>query len=132
MANTKFDYVKGFEENESLLKNTYLVVRIDGRGFTKFTNAHDFKKPNDIRGMHLMNEAALSVMKSFTDIFISYGQSDEYSFVFKRSARTFNRRKEKILTCKTPILDRSRRCVFVYKCLSGELGQVLPRNRAEA
>ena len=32
-----------------------------------------------------MNEAAKAVMNELQDIFISYGQSDEYSFVFKRS-----------------------------------------------
>lgn len=47
-----------------------------------------------------MNLAALKVMETFNEIFLSYGQSDEYSFVFKRDAKTYNRRSEKILTCK--------------------------------
>ena len=46
-----------------------------------------------------MNLAALSVVNSFNEIFLAYGQSDEYSFVFRREANIYNRRAEKILTC---------------------------------
>ena len=35
MANSKFEYVRGFETDDSLLRNTWIVIRIDGRGFTK-------------------------------------------------------------------------------------------------
>jgi hypothetical protein len=35
MANSKFEYVKNFEQDDTLLRNTWIVVRIDGRGFTK-------------------------------------------------------------------------------------------------
>ena len=50
-----------------------MVVRIDGRGFTDFTTVHEFEKPNDIRGIKLMNRAAKEVMKNFTEIILSYG-----------------------------------------------------------
>ena len=46
-----------------------------------------------------MNAAAQEVMASFTDIVIAYGQSDEYSFIFKKSTKVFNRREDKILSC---------------------------------
>ena len=36
MANSKFEYVKYFEIDNKLLNNTYIVVRIDGKGFTKY------------------------------------------------------------------------------------------------
>lgn len=36
MANSKFEYVKGFEQDDTLLRNCWIVVRIDGRGFTKY------------------------------------------------------------------------------------------------
>jgi tRNA(His) guanylyltransferase len=39
-----------------------------------------------------MSCAAEAVMKSFRDIVIAYGQSDEYSFVFHRGTSVFNRR----------------------------------------
>lgn len=46
-----------------------------------------------------MNAAAREVMQSFTDIVIAFGQSDEYSFVFRKSTKVFNRREDKILSC---------------------------------
>ena len=98
MSNSKFEYVKGFENKNDLLKNTYIVVRIDGKAFTKFTDAHQYKKPNEIQGIKLMVLSAISVMESFTEIFLAYGQSDEFSFAFKKNARLYNRRHEKMLT----------------------------------
>ena len=35
MANSKYEYVKTFEQSTTLLPNTYMIVRIDGRGFHK-------------------------------------------------------------------------------------------------
>jgi len=44
--------------------------------------------------------AGLAVMESFDEIFMAYGQSDEFSFVFRKDAEIYNRRSEKILTSK--------------------------------
>jgi len=41
---------------------------------------HNFNKPNDDRALNLMTCCASVVMKEFSDIVISYGQSDEYRF----------------------------------------------------
>lgn len=49
MANSKYEYVKQFELPNILLPSTYIVVRIDGKGFHKFTDFYKFKKPNDIK-----------------------------------------------------------------------------------
>ena len=98
MSNSKFEYVKSFENKNDLLKNTYIVIRIDGKAFTKFTDAHQYKKPNEIQGIKVMVLAAISVMESFPEIFLAYGQSDEFSFAFKKNAKLYNRRHEKILT----------------------------------
>lgn len=51
MAKSKYEYVKKFEDNDRLLPNTWLVVRIDGRGFHRFTDSHGYQKPNDERGL---------------------------------------------------------------------------------
>ena len=82
MANTKYQYftypslsgryVKHFEQDEKILLNTYFVVRIDGKGFHKssssknvlmrrFSEAHQFEKPNDIRALELMNRVLLTI-----------------------------------------------------------------------
>jgi len=36
MANSKYEYVKDFEIHDGLLRNTWVVVRVDGRGFHKW------------------------------------------------------------------------------------------------
>lgn len=56
MANSRFQYVKKFELSDALLPDTYLIARLDGHRFTKFTADHGFSKPNDERGLLLMAE----------------------------------------------------------------------------
>lgn len=107
MANSKFSYVKEFERSNELLPHTYIVVRVDGRGFTSFCDVHGFEKPNDIRGIKLMGKSAKEVMASFSEIVLAYGDSDEFSFVFKRSAKVFNRREDKILSCVLSLFSTS-------------------------
>ncbi|RDW87698.1 Thg1 [Coleophoma crateriformis] len=98
MANSKYEYVKAFEQPDLLLPNTWIVVRIDGRGFHKFSDKYTFEKPNDRRALDLMNAAAMKVMSELPDIFIAYGISDEYSFVFHKSCTLFERRSSKLVT----------------------------------
>ncbi|KAL2154986.1 hypothetical protein VTH82DRAFT_3662 [Thermothelomyces myriococcoides] len=98
MANSKFEYVKQFEQADNLLPNTWIVVRIDGRGFTKFSAKYGFEKPNDKRALELMNAAARAVMAELPDITIAYGVSDEYSFVFHKSCSLFERRASKLVS----------------------------------
>ena len=52
---------------------------------------HNFEKPNDLRALSLMNAAARAVLNEFQTVFIAYGQSDEYSFVFRQDATICNR-----------------------------------------
>ena len=41
MANTRFEYVKQFECNtDCLLLNTWVVIRVDGNGFSEFVKTH--------------------------------------------------------------------------------------------
>ena len=92
MACSKFAYVRKFETVDPCLPNCWPVVRIDGKNFHKYSVAHNFQKPNDDRCLNLMNKSAETVMKLLVDVVIAYGQSDEYSFVFKKSTETYNRR----------------------------------------
>ncbi|KAL1871306.1 hypothetical protein VTK73DRAFT_2138 [Phialemonium thermophilum] len=98
MANSKFEYVRLFEQQDGLLPNTWIVVRIDGRGFTKFATRYGFEKPNDKRALDLMNAAAKMVMTELSDITIAYGSSDEFSFVFHKSCILFERRASKLVS----------------------------------
>ncbi|XP_047411772.1 probable tRNA(His) guanylyltransferase isoform X1 [Sciurus carolinensis] len=92
MAKSKFEYVRDFEADDTCLPHCWVVVRLDGRNFHRFAEKHNFAKPNDSRALHLMNKCAQTVMEELEDIVIAYGQSDEYSFVFRRKSNWFKRR----------------------------------------
>lgn len=68
------------------------MLYIDLFVILRFSDAHNFAKPNDERALELMNESAVMVMNEFKDIVIAYGQSDEYSFVLKKETNAYNRR----------------------------------------
>lgn len=95
---SKFDYVKNFEKENKCLPNSWIVVRIDGKGFSRFSEIHNFDKPNDKRALDLMTRAAVCVMEEFRDISIAYGESDEYSFVFRKDTTVFNRRMDRLMS----------------------------------
>ena len=98
MAQSKFEYTRKFEFEDKLLPNSWIVVRIDGKGFHKFSDAHGFSKPNEKPALDLMNKCASNVMTEFNEIILSYGQSDEFSFVFRPDTGVYSRRSSKIVT----------------------------------
>jgi tRNA(His) guanylyltransferase len=98
MANSEYGYVRNFEQDDSLPPSNWIVLRIDGRGFSKLTKKYGFTKPNDLAALDLINAAALEVVKSMVDVVIAYGQSDEYSFVLHESTTLFDRRAAKLAT----------------------------------
>ncbi|TKA76834.1 hypothetical protein B0A55_04630 [Friedmanniomyces simplex] len=98
MANSEYGYVRNFEQGDGLPPSNWIVVRIDGRGFSNLCKKYNFEKPNDRRALDLMNAAATEVVRSFVDIVLAYGQSDEYSFVFHESTGLFERRAAKLAT----------------------------------
>ena len=95
---SKYEYVKKFEGDDRLLPNCWMVIRIDGKGFHRFSEVHEFTKPNDVDALNLMNAVAENVMSDFTDIVLCYGQSDEYSFIFRPRTELYGRRSAKITT----------------------------------
>ncbi|XP_005187375.2 probable tRNA(His) guanylyltransferase [Musca domestica] len=107
MACSRYEYVKDYERDDSILPNVWIVIRVDGKGFHKFSKVHDFEKPNDEKALNLMNNAAQTVMEEFRDIILSYGQSDEYSFVFRKETNVFNRRSSKLLSYVTSLFTSS-------------------------
>ncbi|PAA49809.1 hypothetical protein BOX15_Mlig003885g1, partial [Macrostomum lignano] len=85
-----------FEQSDQLLPQCWLVVRVDGRGFHKFSERHEFAKPNEPRCIRLMTLAARRVLMEHRSILLAYGQSDEYSFVLHKDTNAFNRRASKL------------------------------------
>ncbi|GJN89651.1 hypothetical protein Rhopal_002638-T1 [Rhodotorula paludigena] len=101
MAGSRYAYVKSFELADPLLPSTFFVIRIDGKGFHGFSKLHDFDKPNDVRALTLMNEAAKRVVGGRElngECVVAFGESDEYSFVFKRTCKLHGRRSSKLVT----------------------------------
>lgn len=47
----------------------------------RFSQVHDFEKPNDERALNLMNSCAVAVSSEYPDIVFSYGYNDEYRLV---------------------------------------------------
>src|SRR4051812_48198150 len=78
----------------SIAYKTYLVVRIDGKGFHAFSDQQHFAKPNDVRALDLMNAAAAAFMQTGLgqEVFMAFGESDEYSFAFRKTANAYSRR----------------------------------------
>ncbi|KAI3681852.1 hypothetical protein L6452_36657 [Arctium lappa] len=98
MANSKYEYVKSFENEDEMMYPNLIVVRIDGRNFERFSEINEFEKPNDERALNLMNCCATSVLEKYPDIILAYGFSDEYSFIFKKETKFYQRRVSKILS----------------------------------
>lgn len=98
MANSRFEYVKQFERENFLLPETYIVIRVDGKGFHKFSEHYNFQKPNDVRALQVMNAAAHDMMTHFPDISLAYGDSDEFLFLLRRKCQLFERREMKLVS----------------------------------
>ncbi|CAN6674687.1 tRNA(His) guanylyltransferase [Trichomonascus vanleenenianus] len=98
MAKSRFEYVKQFERENYLLPDSWIVIRVDGRGFHRFSSHYDFRKPNDERALRVMNQAAGAVMRSIPDVMMAYGDSDEYSFVLRKNCTLFERRESKLVS----------------------------------
>lgn len=98
MANSQYEYVKRFEQENYLLPDTYIVVRVDGKGFHKFSDGYNFAKPNDLTAIEVMNTAAHNVMNQFNDIIMGYGDSDEYSFLIRKLCELYERREMKLVS----------------------------------
>lgn len=98
MALSQYEYVKRYEQSDSCQLGCWIVIRLDGRGFHKFSELHEFEKPSDEQALKLMNQAAETVIVEFSDIVLAYGQSDEYSFLFRPETNLFQRRASKLIS----------------------------------
>lgn len=100
MAGSAFEYVRAFEADDRILPNTWIVLRLDGRGFSKFADLHAWDKPSDDRALRLADRAAQEVAATVLggECVLGYGQSDEFSFVLRRTTTLFGRRASKLAT----------------------------------
>lgn len=77
----------------------YIVVRLDGRGFTRLTkDVWKFDAPFDVRFRDLMVETTAHLMQCGFNIIYGYTQSDEISLLFHAKDDSFNRKTRKIIS----------------------------------
>jgi tRNA(His) guanylyltransferase len=79
-----------------LPSGSWLIPRLDGRGFSRFTETR-FEKPFDTRFHDGMVETARVVLEEFQGIY-AYTESDEISVLFPRAWDLFDRELEKAVS----------------------------------
>ena len=83
--------------DQVILDDMYLVARLDGRGFSKFTKKMGFKKPFDGNFNDLMARTTRDLMEnSGFRIIYGYTESDEISLLFHPKENAFGRKTRKI------------------------------------
>ncbi|QWF79540.1 tRNA(His) guanylyltransferase Thg1 family protein [Amycolatopsis sp. CA-230715] len=81
----------------------WTVVRVDGRGFSRFTERH-FGKPFDEGFSGFMVETARALLTEF-DARYAYTESDEISVVFDPGHDPFGRKVEKIVSISAGVVS---------------------------
>lgn len=83
-----------------VLPGIHIVVRLDGRGFTRLTKeVHAFEKPFDERFRDVMLDTAEHLMGGCGfDAVYGYGQSDEISLLLALEERAFGRKTRKLVS----------------------------------
>ena len=104
-----------------LPRRSYVVVRIDGRGFHKFTE--DLERPYCRVLADALDEAALYLCKEMIGCRFAYGQSDEYSFLltdFERedSALWFDGSVQKIVSVSASLFTAAFQRAFESRKLA--------------
>lgn len=74
----------------------WVVIRVDGRGFSKMTESR-FEKPFDVKFNGHMVAAARALMEEFAGVY-AYTESDEISLLLPRTWDMFDREVEKVVS----------------------------------
>lgn len=86
-------------DDPSIMPGMPLVIRLDGRGFTKLTKeTHPFDAPFDERFRDFMIETTKHLMQCGFQPTYGYTQSDEISLLLPPEDMTFGRRMRKLLS----------------------------------
>jgi tRNA(His) 5'-end guanylyltransferase len=79
-----------------LLSGAWCVLRVDGRSFSRFTEAH-YEKPFDPRMHEQMVRTASALMEELEGLY-AYTESDEISVLFRPEWSLFDREVEKLVS----------------------------------
>ncbi|WP_445458211.1 tRNA(His) guanylyltransferase Thg1 family protein [Flavobacterium sp. HNIBRBA15423] len=83
--------------DQYVLPENYIIVRLDGKGFTKLTKESlDLEKPFDIRFHEAMVATTQHLLNSGFKVLYAYTQSDEISLLIDKFDNAFNRKVRKI------------------------------------
>lgn len=95
------DQMRLYETNGEriFLPAIYLVVRLDGRGFTGLTRKEGFEKPFDVRFRDLMVDTTAYLMSEVGfKVRYGYTQSDEISLLLAFQEVPFERKERKLIS----------------------------------
>ncbi len=84
-----------------LLPGAWVVIRVDGRGFSRFTQSK-FEKPFDPEFHRVMVRAASALLEGLHGIY-AYTESDEISVLFPPNWDLFDRSLEKVVSISASI-----------------------------
>ena len=87
--------------NLRLLPGASVVVRVDGRGFSRFTESR-FEKPFDLKFHQLMVQTAQALLEEMQGVY-AYTESDEISVLFPLNWDFFDRSLEKIVSISASV-----------------------------
>lgn len=84
----------------------WIVIRVDGRGFTKFVDKHRFERPFSLSFNSAMVVTMNGLVSEFSSPF-AYAQSDEISFVLPPGNDHFGRSVEKLVSIAAGVASAS-------------------------
>ncbi|AKQ64022.1 tRNAHis-5'-guanylyltransferase [Myxococcus hansupus] len=82
--------------NQRMLPGAWGVLRVDGRGFSRFTEAR-YEKPFDPAFHQFMVRTATALLEELQGVY-AYTQSDEISVLFRPDWSLFDRSVEKVVS----------------------------------
>ena len=87
-----------YEESldQTILPDLYMVARLDGRSFSRFTKEIcDFEAPFDVRFRDMMVDTVKALMNCGFRVVYGFCESDEISLLFHKDETTFGRKVRK-------------------------------------
>lgn len=98
------DKMRKFEcyHSDRVLPNTWIVIRVDGKGFSKLTENNNFTKPFSNTFSDYMVKTATTLFDEFDAIY-AFTEHDEISILLRFDADLYDRRVEKLATVSAGI-----------------------------
>ncbi len=91
--------------NQRVVPQAWIILRLDGRSFTKFTSKN-FDKPFDQQFHVAMVEAAQRLVKDMQALY-AFTESDEISVLLPHKSTLFDREQEKLVSLSAALASAS-------------------------